>query len=237
MGFYEELSKYYDIVFPLGQKQMDFIMKRIKPGAKVLDVAAGTGNYSLALGKEGYDVTAIDLDEEMVANIIEKGNVMNINVDAKVLNMLDIDSIEEEFDGIVCIGNSLVHLKDENEILKCLRAMKSLLNDNGDLIIQIVNYDRVIVNDVKSLPIIDRPEEDVKFVRDYVHEDGSILFNTTLVVGEKEYKNSIPLYPLKSKDLERLLIESGFKEISFYGGFNECIYEQAYSFPLVVSAR
>lgn len=237
MGFYEELSKYYDIVFPLGEKQMDFILKRVKSGGSILDVAAGTGNYSLALAQEGYTVTAIDLDQEMINNIIEKGDVIDVSLEAFKLNMLDIGQIDKKFDGIICIGNSLVHLENSDDIKTVVKAFRKLLNDDGVLIIQIVNYDRVIINDVKNLPTIDRPEKGVKFIRDYVHRDGKIDFNTTLIVGDKEYTNSIPLLPMKSEELKSILNESGFEDVKLYGGFNETPYEMAYSFPLVIEAR
>lgn len=237
MGFYEELSKYYDIVFPLGVKQMEFINKRINPSGSILDIAAGTGNYSLALAKGGYDVTAVDLDDEMVNSIIEKANIMDIDLKAIKMNMLDMDTLDGKYDGIICIGNSLVHLKDKEEIHKALKSMKSALKDGGTLILQIVNYDRIIINDVKNLPTIDRPESGVKFIRDYDHVNGVIHFNTTLIVGDEEYKNSIPLYPLKSEDMMDILKDCGFEEIEFYGGFNEAPYERSNSFPLVVSAK
>lgn len=42
---------------------MHYIHKFVPAGAKVLEVGAGTGRYSVALAKEGYDVTAIELVE------------------------------------------------------------------------------------------------------------------------------------------------------------------------------
>lgn len=40
---------------------MRYIQKFLKPGAKVLEIGAGTGRYSIALAEMGYDVTAVDL--------------------------------------------------------------------------------------------------------------------------------------------------------------------------------
>lgn len=40
---------------------MRYIQKYLKPGAKILEVGAATGRYSITLAKMGYDVTAVDL--------------------------------------------------------------------------------------------------------------------------------------------------------------------------------
>ena len=40
---------------------MHYIHRFIKPGDKVLEVGAGTGRYSIALAKEGMNVTAVEL--------------------------------------------------------------------------------------------------------------------------------------------------------------------------------
>lgn len=40
---------------------MRYIHQCVPAGSKVLEVGAGTGRYSIALAKEGYDVTAVEL--------------------------------------------------------------------------------------------------------------------------------------------------------------------------------
>ncbi len=73
MGFYEQISKYYDYIFPAGKEQIDFIETAAgTPPKKVLDIACGSGGYSVALAKDGYSVTAVDLDEKMVESALVK---------------------------------------------------------------------------------------------------------------------------------------------------------------------
>ncbi|WP_432663428.1 class I SAM-dependent methyltransferase [Wukongibacter baidiensis] len=237
MGFYEELSKYYDIVFPLGKPQLNFIGKRIKGKQDVLDLAAGTGNYSIALAKEGYNVSAVDLDEEMIKKIAAKNKKEGTDVEPYVLDMKKIDVLgDNKFDAVVCIGNSLVHLDNKEEIKDLLNKMYGLLRKDGVVILQIVNYDRVLKYDVKELPLIDRPESGVRFVRNYELEDGKVLFKTELIINnERSYDNCIKLYPLQSQDFVELLKEAGFRDIKLHGGFDEKEYTID-SFPLVVEA-
>ncbi|WP_432408217.1 class I SAM-dependent methyltransferase [Wukongibacter sp. M2B1] len=238
MGFYEELSRYYDIVFPMGKLQLEFIGKHIKGKENILDLAAGTGNYSIALAKEGYNVSAVDLDEEMVKEIAAKNKKQGTDVKPYVLDMKKIDIFgDNKFDGIICIGNSLVHLDNKEEIKEILNKMYGLLRDDGVVILQIVNYDRILRYDVKELPLIDRPESGVRFVRNYELKDGKVLFKTRLIIdNERSYDNCIKLYPLQSHDFVELMKEAGFRDIKLYGGFDEREYTID-SFPLVLEAH
>ena len=40
---------------------MRYIQKFLQPNAKILEIGAATGRYSITLAKMGYDVTAVDL--------------------------------------------------------------------------------------------------------------------------------------------------------------------------------
>ena len=60
------LSSYYDYLFPASPATVAFIDRRVKPDSAILDLACGTGNYSIALANLGCKVTGIDLDEQMI---------------------------------------------------------------------------------------------------------------------------------------------------------------------------
>jgi glycine/sarcosine N-methyltransferase len=81
MGFYEQISKYYDYIFPTGKDQVNFIKETAgQPPKKILDVACGSGGYSMELAKSGYAVTGIDLDAEMVNKAKEKAVNQGLNI-------------------------------------------------------------------------------------------------------------------------------------------------------------
>lgn len=239
MAFYEELSKYYDHVFPFNPTTYNFLKNRFSGGKKVLDIGTGTGNYSIAFAGDGYDVTAIDLDSEMIEALKDKTSNSDLSISPLVMNMLDLGRLKKDsFDGAFCIGNSLVHLQTAKDIQKSLNEIYALLKIGGQLAIQIVNYDRVLKRDVKDLPLINRPEVKVKFIRKYDLIDGMIHFKTRLIVGDdnKTYDNVITLYPLTSIEFKALLEESGFKNIQFYGGFDGKDFDLD-AFPMIVTAQ
>ncbi|WP_312458764.1 class I SAM-dependent methyltransferase, partial [Proteiniclasticum sp.] len=71
MRFYEILEKHYDFIFPFQNSTYDFIRDGLNPQDKVLDVACGTGTYTIALRKEGILSCGLDLEESMI-RIAEK---------------------------------------------------------------------------------------------------------------------------------------------------------------------
>lgn len=229
MGFYEELSKYYDIVFPVTNDKVSFVHNKSINKSRILDVACGTGGYSISLSKLGHTVHGIDLDKEMIESAIRKARNEGLDIYFRHGDMKDIFNIfkENKYDTIFCIGNSLVHLNSELEIEQFIHDTYKMLNDNGKAIIQIVNYDRILDFGVDYLPTIIRDEERLKFIRKYEYNNDSnkIYFNTELSIEKdnnvEKYVNSVLLLPLRSNVLAKMLMDAGFKEVDMYGSFNE----------------
>lgn len=234
--FYTEISKYYDYIFPVGKAKITLIKELVqKPPKDILDVACGSGGYSIELKKLGYDVTAIDLDESMISQLKKKYK----DIDAKVLNMLDVDKLNKKFDLIFCIGNSMVHLNNNEEIYEFLKKCKNSLKSEGHILIQIVNYDRILKKNIKSLPTIENKEVGLTFERyyKYLPEKHKVDFKTILKVDGLILENHEFLHPITSKELLDILEELEYKNINMYGNFKKDIYEPMNSFPLVITAQ
>lgn len=238
MAFYEELSRYYDHVFPFSPMTYNFLSDRFPNKGKILDIATGTGNYAITLAENEHKVTAIDLDKEMIQKLKEKIKGRDLPLTPVVMNMLNLNSLTpNSYDGAFCIGNSLVHLQTLEAIEQSLKEVYNLLLSGGQFIIQVVNYDRILAHDIKELPLINRPDVGVKFLRRYQLLDDIIHFNTRLIVSDGQtYDNSITLYPLTSSNLKELLLSAGFRDIHFYGGFDEQKFNLD-AFPLIVTAK
>lgn len=234
--FYREISRYYDYIFPIGDGQLNLIKEVAGvPPKEILDIACGSGGYSKHLSDIGYNITAIDLDDTMIEKLKKKDD----SIDAKVMNMLDIDKLNNSYDLIFCIGNSMVHLDNNEEILGFLYKCKERLNPGGHMILQIVNYDRVLKKDVKSLPTIENKEVDLTFERyyEYLPEKHKIDFQTILKVQDVRLENSVLLHPITSKELVAQLNEAGFNDIQLYGSFKKDEYDSMNSFPLIAIAQ
>ncbi|SHE82188.1 class I SAM-dependent methyltransferase [Alkalibacter saccharofermentans] len=239
MGFYEEIAKHYDDIFPAGKVQEELLLQMAgEPEADVLDIACGTGGYSISLARAGHNVTAVDLDEKMIDALKDKVKGQKLNIRAHKMNMMDISALKTSFDLAYCIGNSLVHLDSVQQVTGFLKEAKKVLK-KGKLVIQIINYDRILKQDIKSLPTIENKEAGLTFERLYRFDkvENKVYFKTILNVDENTYDNEIPLLPLTSDELESSLKEAGFEDVVMYGDFKKSPYDKDESYALVAVAK
>lgn len=238
MKFYKEISKVYDAVFPKDDTTLKYLCKNLNGNSKILDLACGTGTYSIELAKKGHRVDGIDLGEDMIALAKGKGGLF---ADFTVGDMTKIKEIYKgkKYDSIFCIGNSIVHLKSKEKVEILIQDIYDMLNDEGALVIQVVNFDRVIKNNVKSLPTIHRDEKGIKFIRnyDYKEDENKVEFKTELLVtidGKvNKYENSVDLIALRMEVLKAMFEKAGFDDIEVFGDFNEEEFTDN-SFALVI---
>lgn len=149
---------------------------------------------------------------------------------------------EDKFDCVFCIGNSIVHLGSRDSILSAVLQMKGRLKASGSVVLQIINFNRVISKGITALPSIINPETGLEFHRNYSFDakTGLIGFDTVLKVRQsgvpERYSNSIKLFPLICSELRAMLERAGFGGIEFFGGFRMEQYVEEESFLLVVRA-
>ncbi len=216
MSFYSRFASYYESVFPFSQGVYNFLRDHLPlPPATLLDVGCGTGHYAGVLAEDGYDATGIDLDPQMIAY----GRSHYPNATFHVLNMLDIDGLERDFDGIYCIGNTAAHLT-RTQFAGFLDQVRDRLAPGAPWILQVMNWDYVLTQDEVTLPLIEA-EGGILFKRTYrdISPD-AVTFETRLEVGgETIFEDATPLYPLRSENITTLHVERGFELTAHLGSY------------------
>ena len=119
MLFYKDISIYYDKIFPLNSAAVEFLEKEFDGKKKILDLACGDGKYSDSILSPDRSVTGLDLDKGMLEEAEKKYDQKN-NIKFVYGDMLELSSVfkRDKFDGVFCIGNSLVHLTSVDKIKK-----------------------------------------------------------------------------------------------------------------------
>jgi glycine/sarcosine N-methyltransferase len=223
--FYTSIAPHYQHIFPFNPGEIDFL-RHVLPynGARVLDVGCATGELAFALTHFGFPTWAFDFDPQMI-QIAQKTKQEDSMF--PVFEQLDMRQIDERFpetyfDTVICFGNTLIHLLNDDDIRKFIGSAFKVLLPEGKLTIQILNYQHILENQVKSLPLIDN--EYIRFERNYEFggESELIDFNTKLTVKPtgQEIINSTKLYSIQQNKLQELLEEAGFSSIEFFGSFN-----------------
>ncbi len=110
---------------------LKYIEEYVPVGARILDVGAGTGKYSLYLDGKGYRVEAVELVKHNLNVIKQKNPVLK----SYLGNALDLSFLEENTYDAVLLFGPIYHLKKRSEQLKAIEEAKRLLKPNGLLFI------------------------------------------------------------------------------------------------------
>jgi len=240
MEFYKSIAQYYDYIFPANKQQIKFAASYIDSENKnnILDIGCGTGNLLLSFSNSNSKLYGIDLDNEML-EIAKKKDIKN-SINFSYMNMLTINEKfdNNKFDTIICFGNTIVHLDDLKQINQFVEKVRKTLKNKGNFLIQLINYDRIIDQNINCLSTIDN--EVISFKRNYTYikKLNKIQFDTKLVIKKTNdiIENSILLYPLRKKELINILENNGFVVREIFGSFQKSIYGDE-AIPLIISCE
>jgi len=105
----------------ISRRELAFVLKHLKPNARVLEIGAGPGFFTRELVKHAESVFATDISEKMV-NALQK-NVSASNLSAMRLDVCDLDKVPHygEYDTVVCM-RVLCHVDDVGLALSKIRG-------------------------------------------------------------------------------------------------------------------
>lgn len=112
---------------------MKYMHDFLKPDMRILEIGAGTGRYSLALAKEGYEVDAVELVAHNIEVFRAKMNKMQADEPVKLIqgNALDLSVYEDEtFDITLSLG-PMYHLFDKESKKKALKEAIRVTKKGG----------------------------------------------------------------------------------------------------------
>ena len=238
--FYTSISNYYSEIFPYNPMQLQFVKSRVGDlrEKQLLDIGCATGVLSIELATEKANVIGIDLNEDLLNQAIERLGAASYPK-FQLGNMLELenDFKTNQFDAVLCFGNTLVHLESKEMVAQMLKGVTHGLKPGGKFLLQILNYDYILNEQITELPMIET--ENIKFVRHYRFDKKSpkIRFYTELHL-KKENKtvvNETALLALKSNELLELLHNAGFQGSEIFSNFKQDAFGGKH-LPLVLSA-
>lgn len=219
----------YDLVLPTDLQMERFYVEAAGGrGRHVLDLACGTGRFTLPLARSGATVTGGDLSERMLAAARQRAAAEGLAIDFVTLDMRDFD-LGRRLDAVTIAANSLLHLTETSDILRLLAAVRHHLAPGGQLIFDIF---------VPSAWLLSQPPDQRQPMGEFVHPElGTITIDETIAydpihqVSRADWYWSRPGHPdfrhtplamrqIYPQELPLLLERGGFKLLERFGDFD-----------------
>ncbi|MBR3196506.1 MAG: methyltransferase domain-containing protein [Clostridia bacterium] len=122
---------------------MNYIHKFLKPGDRVLEIGAGTGRYSVALAKEGYKVSSIELVASNLDKLRENARGLD-NIDAHQGDALDLGRFgDDSFDVTLSFG-PMYHLYEPEDHHRALDEAIRVTKPGGIILIAFLSAHAII---------------------------------------------------------------------------------------------
>lgn len=218
------------------------------PPARILDLGCGPGQHVRFLVERGYEAVGVDASESMIQACLELDTpaaARFVHGDIRRVDTL----LDDTFDGAISLGNTLPHLLETADLERLFSGLRRRLRPGASLLIQMLNYERILERGERHLPLNFRPDDDGKgeivFLRLMEpRDDGTMLFFPSTLRWRPD--EDPPLEVVASKrvrlrawmpdEIEAGLAGAGFADRRRLGGFDESPFEPAESRDLLVVA-
>jgi SAM-dependent methyltransferase len=221
------------------------------PERSVLDLGCGTGEHARFLAERRYRAVGIDSSAAQIEKAreyeAESGSYGPCFIEG---DMLDLPNLtRERFGAAMCLGNVFPYMKDD-ELEPRLRALAQALLPGGRLLVQLLNYARIIERGVRHLPLNFRPDPEnddgeivwVRLMR--AADPGYVLFHPVTLRTRPGLEPPVELQAAREvrlrawswPELGELLRRCSFHELQAFGDMQRTPYDPSTSNDLIFVA-
>lgn len=241
--FYNELAENYNSMISFEEalpRRIELLSKFVLPEyGTAADLGCGSGIDSITLSKAGLRVVAFDPSEEMINLARSKSiehNAKNIKFSHYKIHRIPKEYYNR-FDLMTSLGNTLSNIP-ESELTQTLLTMYRLLRKNGSVVIQMINYGKLIEEEERILRI--NQIDSQTFIRFYDFLERKINFNILSFETDNPSKRKLittEVFHYKAESLLKQLASVGFSDVAAYGDLHQTPFKEAESHDLVLLAR
>lgn len=249
ISLYSRLAQQWDLLFPPDNERITFISDLFEGSVsdkRIIEVGCGTGQTALGLAEAGYSVAASDLDPEMIAIAIAITEEAMADPNAEPgLPEYSVDDMIGALDAappasanlILCLGNTLPHLTDSVELARFFRAAGKALVPDGKLVLQILNYPRIVGLGSMTLP--DLQGDGIIFRRRQIFnpETRTISFETEVESEGTVERRTHNLNPVTTESLAGYSAEAGLAENGVFCDWNKTPFTEEHPWLAAVYTR
>jgi SAM-dependent methyltransferase len=196
----------------------------------VLDLACGKGRHSKFLQESGLKVLGVDLSPKSIASAQQYSNDQ---LSFRIHDMREV--VENEcFEVVFNLFTSFGYFEDDSENHKVLKSVHQMLNENGILVIDFMNCEKVI----KNLVLEEKKTIDnIDFFISRGFNGSHIVKDINFSDNGNKFSYSEKVRAFKLSDFEGLLVSNGFKIMNAFGDFGLNNFNHSTSDRLILVAQ
>lgn len=228
--YYHKLYKHRD------EKEAELFMRNItdyldlNKEKHILDLACGKGRHALFLNTLGYRVTGLDLSENSI-RIASKSANNRLHFD--VHDMREVYN-ENTFDAVFNLFTSFGYFDSQSDNLKVLTSIHEMLEDDGVLVIDFMNAEKVInklvADEVKTV-------EGIEFYIKRTYDGAHIFKNIQFDDKDEHFDFTERVQALTKSNFEQLLEAAQFELLHVFGNYKLASFDEQNSDRLILIAR
>lgn len=227
-------AEFYDVFYAAKpyEAEAKFVADRLEEqgvaaGARLLELACGTGSHALHLGKHGYEVTAGDYSASMLEVARRKAAEAGVGIEFMEMDMRALPAATEPFDAAVCLFDSIGYVQTDEALDQVLRGVHANLRAGG-----------VFIFEFWHSPAMLRGFDPLR-VRRFPVPNGMLLrISETVLMRERNLAQvTYNIYDLRDEgtyehvvetqtnrfftvaEMEMMAGRHGFEAVEFYSGF------------------
>lgn len=215
------LSLYDPVLQERTAPEVDAIERllEIRPPLRILDLACGQGRHSIELAKRSYVVTGLDQSRYLLDVAEQRAATAGVRVRWVEGDMRQPPPIEGGYDLVVNLFTSFGYFADDGDDLAVLRAVASVLRPSGQLLIELINGERVMraFEEGEWIPF---GEATVLEKRRLDRDRRRMEVERTIVRNGQEEQTTHALRLYSGRELTVLAKRAGFDVVQLYGGWD-----------------
>lgn len=245
MDFYNQIANSYDEMTNLDSRLegirsfIEAIKTRYEPHSAI-DVACGTGSHAVVMSQMGIHAVGADISTAMLQKAQAFARQAGVSVQWINCPMQELSQqINEKFDIVLCLGNSLPHILTQEDIDKTISGFAKALQPGGVLLIQLLNYRKILQQKERIVAITRKGNNE--YIRFYDFLPKLVQFNLLKIDSHsKQLKHtftSTPLFPYTTDILREVLQRHQFSTINTYSDLSYNSFDEDNSSNLVIEAH
>lgn len=124
---------------------MNFIQKYLSPGCRIMEIGAGTGRYSHALARMGYQVDAVELMERNI-EVFRKNTLPSENITVTQGNAIALTSFPDNTFDLTLLLGPMYHLFTRADQEKAISEAVRITRKGGIIFAAYCMSDASIIN-------------------------------------------------------------------------------------------